>query len=600
MKRFAAGRAILSLLTVAALLFGLMGTAFANTGTPGWQEPTKPGWKDGEAQRGWIQSKIEHMTLEEKVGQMFMPYGYGTSAGDTTYAVSNQKVLGTDTMAQAAEQYHLGGLIYFNWNYNINLPMDPAQVATLSNDLQTAAMGQRLPIPLLIATDQEMGVVVRADYPATQFPGNMALGAARDPKYAETAATITGQELRALGINMNLAPVLDVNINPDNPVIGVRSFGGDPQLVSSLGVAAVGAYQQNVIATAKHFPGHGDTATDSHVGLPLITHTREQLDTIDLVPFKAAVDAGIDAVMTAHILVPALDDSGLPATFSKPILTDLLKGEMGFRGIVITDALTMAGAKVFQTEEEMPVKAILAGVDLILMPEHLPLQYNAVLNAVKDGTIPMERIDDAVYRILRVKMKQGLFNDSFTTLEAAQAIGSPENMAQADLVADKTITLLRNDAGLLPLTANGQKVLVTGYGLTTTASLAGYLNERGLTATVYQTGTSPGANVIANAVAKAADADLIIVSTYNMRPTSSQVNLVDALLATGKPVITVAVRNPYDLAVLPGVQTSLATYSYRPVSLKALVRVLFGDVNPSGLLPVAIPGLYDYGYGLHY
>lgn len=594
-------RAGAALVTVATLFLGLAGAALADPGTPGWQEPVKPGWQDDEAHRGWIQSKIQHMTLEEKVGQLFMPYGYGVSADDAAYADSNQRVLGADTMAQAVEQYHLGGMIYFNWNYNIPLPMDPAQVAELSNGLEAAAMGQRMPIPLLLGTDQEMGIVVRAGYPATQFPGNMALGAARDPKNAEIAAGITAQELTALGINMNLAPVLDVNINPDNPVIGVRSFGADPQLVANLGRAAVVACQTNgVIATAKHFPGHGDTATDSHIGLPVITHTVDQLNQIDLAPFRAATLAGIDAVMTAHILVPALDDSGMPATFSKPILTDLLKGDMGFKGICITDALTMAGARVFQTEEEMPVKAILAGVDVILMPEHLPLQYNAVVSAVKDGTIPMVRIDDAVYRILRVKIKHGLFDDPFTTITAAQAIGSPEHLAQADAIADKTITLLRNDAGLLPLTPSGQKVLVTGFGISTTATLAGYLTDRGLTTDVYQTGTSPSDATINNAVTRAAGADLVVVITYSVSAASRQIKLVNALLATGKPVVTVAVRNPYDLGNLPGVQTSLATYSYQPVSLKALARVLFGDVNPSGLLPVSIPGLYPIGYGLSY
>lgn len=600
MKHGIVMRVGLAVLTMAALLLGLVGAAAAEPGTPGWQSPTQPGWKDDAAKRGWIQSKIEHMTLEEKVGQLFMPYGYGATPDDATYLPRNRSVLGTETLRQAVEEYHLGGVIYFNWTNNIKLPMDPAQVASLSGGLQETAMAQRLPIPLLIATDQEMGVVVRADYPATQFPGNMALGAAGDPRNAVAAADITGQELRALGINMNLAPVLDVNINPDNPVIGVRSFSENPQLVADLGKAAVKAYQENVVSTAKHFPGHGDTATDSHVGLPVITHTREQLDQIDLVPFKAAIDAGIQAVMTAHILVPALDDSGMPATFSKPILTGLLRDELGFDGVIITDALTMAGARVFATEAEMPVASIRAGADIILMPEHLPLQYQAVLDAVKSGVISEKRIDESVYRILRAKMQQGLFDNPFTTVEAAKAIGSKDHLAQADAIADKTITLLRNEAGLLPLKASGQKVLVTGWGVSTTAALGGYLSERGLTTEVYQTGATPSATAISTAAAEAANADLVIVTTYNVKAGNSQADLVNALIATGKPVITVAVRNPYDLAALPGVKTSLAAYGYRPISLNALVRVLFGDVNPSGLLPVTIPGLYPYGYGLSY
>src|SRR5699024_6508054 len=236
------------------------------------------------------------------------------------------------------------------------------------------------------------------------FPGNMALGATRSEAYAAESAGILGKELSSLGINMNYAPVADVNINPANPVIGVRSFGENPDLVSRLTVAQVNAYQEeNVIASAKHFPGHGDTDVDSHYGLPIINHDLETLHEVDLKPFKAAIEAGIDSIMTAHIVVPALDDSGLPATLSKPILTDLLREEMGFEGLIITDSLGMSGANVVP-EDRVAIEAFKAGNDVLLNPPDVELAYNSMMEAVESGEISEERVDESVYRILEAKM----------------------------------------------------------------------------------------------------------------------------------------------------------------------------------------------------
>jgi beta-N-acetylhexosaminidase len=293
----------------------------------------------------FIRKIIKGMTLEEKVGQMFMTYAYGQSADDPDPAMvaANQDAYGLDNFEQLIDEYHLGGIIYFAWSNNVN---NPVQIAGLSNGIQDSALSQPSGVPLLVSTDQEQGVVARVGPPATQFPGNMALGAARGASNARTAAEITGRELRAIGINENFAPVADVNVNAQNPVIGVRSFGSDPALVSKLSAAQVKGYQyQGVSSTAKHFPGHGDTNVDSHTGLPVISHTREELETIDLPPFQAAIDRDIDSIMTAHIVVPALDDSGRPATLSKPILTGLLRKQMDFDGLIVTDALTMEGVR---------------------------------------------------------------------------------------------------------------------------------------------------------------------------------------------------------------------------------------------------------------
>ncbi len=298
------------------------------------------------AEPGTIWSKIDRMTLREKVGQMFVPYVYGESAGTTAPAdvSANRTLYGVDNATQLIDKYRPGGIIYFSWSNNVN---NPRQIAGLSNGIQRAAMGQPGMIPMLISADQEQGVVVRVDEPATQFPGAMALGATRNTESARTAAAITGRELRAIGINQDFAPVADVNVNPKNPVIGVRSFGSDPSLVSGMVAAQVRGYQQdaNISATAKHFPGHGDTAVDSHYGLPVITHNRSKLESVDLPPFRAAIGSGVDAIMSAHIVVPALDDSGRPATLSRPILTGLLRNELGYDGLIVTDALTMEGVR---------------------------------------------------------------------------------------------------------------------------------------------------------------------------------------------------------------------------------------------------------------
>ncbi len=358
-----------------------------------------------------IDQIIKRMTLEEKVGQLFVTYAYGRTA-DTTDPVdvaNNQRDLGVANGKALIEKYHVGGVIYFAWSNNV---ANPEQIAGLSNGLQRVATSQRSGIPLLISTDQEHGVVARVGPPATQLPGNMALGAGRSAPNTYDAAQISGRELRAIGINQNFAPVADVNVNAQNPVIGVRSFGSDPSLVSDMVSASVDGYQSaDVAATAKHFPGHGDTATDSHYGVPIINHSRAEWDSIDAPPFRAAVSRGIDTIMTAHIVVPALDPSEVPATLSKPIITDILRGEMGYDGVVITDALTMQGVRDGFGDDRIPVLALKAGVDQLLMPApgKLDIAYNAVLDAVRSGELTEDRIDQSVHRVLQLKMTRGLF-----------------------------------------------------------------------------------------------------------------------------------------------------------------------------------------------
>jgi len=548
------------------------------------------------------------MTLEEKVGQLFMTYAYGDTADTRAPAdlAANQAAYGVDNAAQLIDRYKLGGVIYFAWSNNVN---NTEQIAGLSNGVQRASLSQPRKVPALISTDQEGGVVFRV--PATELPGSMALGAGRSPQDAQTAAVIGGSELKAVGVNWNFAPVADVNVNAANPVIGVRSFSENPQLTADLTAAQVRGYQnEGIAAAAKHFPGHGDTAVDSHTGLPTIDHTRAEWEQIDKPPFQAAIDQGIKAIMTAHIVVPSLDPSGDPATLSKPIMTGILRQEMGYDGVVITDALTMAGVREQYGDARVPVLALNAGVDMLLMPPDLDLAYNAVLDAVRSGELTEKRIDTSVTRILRLKWDLGLVKSPYVDpTHATQVTRSPEHLAQAQALTDRTPTLVKNDNGLLPLAKTGQSVLVTGWGVTSTATVAAKMEQRGADADVLETGTNPTDAQTAAAVAAAETHDVTVVLTNRawMDANKGQRDLVRRLTATGKPVIAVAVRDAYDIGYFPEVPAYVATFSYSGVSLESAVRVLYGEVDPQGKLPVTIPtpgdpgtALYRFGHGLEY
>ncbi len=552
---------------------------------------------------------IQGMSLEEKVGQLFVLFAYGPDAHKPD--TRNTTLYGVATPAEVVAKYKPGGWIYFNGRGNVE---SPTQLATYSNQLQTAAVNTGLHVPLMIATDQEQGVVVRIGPPATQFGGNMAHGATRNTADARTAAAITGRELKAMGIRQDYAPVADVNVNALNPVIGVRSYSSDPTLVADMTVAQVQGYQRDagIMATAKHFPGHGDTRDDSHTALPTINHTLEEWNTIDAPPFKAAIKAGIDSIMTAHIVVPSLDPSGDPATLSKPILTGVLRQQLGFKGLIVTDGLEMAAVRQQYGDAEVAVRAIEAGVDQLLLPPAPDVQFNAVLDAVRSGRISEQRINESLLRILLMKLKNGvLFNPFVDPAKVATTVGTPASLATAQKIVDKSVTLVKNDANAVPLSADPRKVLVTGWGVSTTQSLATSLTKRGATTTVAQTGAAPSDAAIADAVAKAQQNDVTVVLTMKAWDTTvtdklaKQQKLVKDLLATGKTVIVVAVRDPYDIAYFDAAPTYLATYGYAAVSMESLAKTLYGENLPTGKLPVDIPvagqpdtALYPFGHGL--
>lgn len=564
-----------------------------------------------------LRALISRMTLEEKVGQLFVMRVYGHSATEPDQADidANLAEIGVRTAAELLARYRVGGIIYFAWAHNTR---SPHQIADLSNGIQKASLDLPRGLPVLISTDQEHGIVARVGEPATLFPGAMAVGAGGSRSDARALGRVAGRELRAMGIRQNYSPVADVNVNPANPVIGVRSFGSDPEAVADLVAAEVKGYESSGVAsTAKHFPGHGDTVTDSHDELPYIHHTREQWEELDAPPFRAAIAAGIDSIMTAHIVVPSLDGAEDPATLSHPILTGILREELGYDGVVVTDSLGMEGVRTKYGDDRVPVLALKAGVDQLLNPPSLDVAWNAVLTAVRDGELSEARLDASILRVLRLKARLGLFTDPYVSHAGVdRTVGTRAHLATADRITERTTTLLVNEGGLLPLSRRRQpRLLVVGAdpaspsGTTgpPTGVLAGALTELGFTATALSTGTAPSAATVAKAVAAAQEADAVIVGTYNISASSSQKTLVEQLLATGRPVVAVALRNPYDVAQLPGVRAYLASYSWTDVEVRAAARVIAGKVNPRGTLPVPVQraddpatALYPVGYGLRF
>lgn len=552
-----------------------------------------------------VSMAMARMSLTDKVEQMFVSYVYGTSATaeDASDVAQNHALYGdtVDNGAQLLAQYHLGGVIYFSWANGLT---DPQQIGALSNGLQQAAAGGD-GIPVQISTDQEGGIVNRIGAPAAVSPGNMAIGATFDPTQAYAQANVSGTELRAMGINVDDAPVVDVNVNPANSADGPRSFGDHPAMVSALAAAAVVGYQRGGVgAQAKHFPGLGDTTVNTDNGIAVTNETRAQIMATDVPPFRAAIAAGVQSIMAAHIVAPSLDPSGLPASLSRPIVTGLLRDTLHYDGVVITDALN-AAAVAGIPEDQVVLDAINAGDDELLMPEHVPADIQTVLAAVRAGTISEARIDRSVRRILTMKAHLGLFGGQYTTpARITASVGTPAHLATMAGIARRSITLVHDAHHTLPIAA-GAKVLVTGWGVGTTQTLTNDLTAHGLAVQRFWTG-SPDQATIDAAVTAAKSNDVTVVTTGSAWADPSQQHLVAALLASGKPVVVASVQAPYDVSYFPTAPTYVAAYGYQPVTLQALANALDGVARPTGHLPVTIPTadgtatLYRYGTGTGY
>lgn len=549
---------------------------------------------------------ISKMTMEERVGQMLMPDFRNFNGKNVTELTPEIKAL--------VKKYHLGGVILFRENV-----VTTEQTTKLVADYQETSEKQGL----LISIDQEGGIVTRLQS-GTDFPGNMAIGATRSTDLAGKVGTAIGEELKSLGINFNLAPSFDINNNPDNPVIGVRSFGENPQLVADLGVAyTMGLQQTGIAGAAKHFPGHGDTATDSHLGLPEVPYELDRLKKVELFPFQKAMDAGIDAILTAHVTFPKIDPSTVvskkdgslihvPATLSHKVLTDLMRGDMGFKGVVTTDALNMQAIAEHFGPVEAVIRAVNAGTDIVLMPIGLESVTKGLYDAVNSGVISQERLNMSVERLLSLKVKRGIFkaerpDDVNKLIENAQkVVGSPEHKQLEKQVSEKSITLVKNSNNSLPLTTDAGAPIVV-LGNTYIDDLAAQV-KRLYPNSVTMKATGP---LTADQLKTVQSAKAVVVGSYTSTvagraPESGQMKMINQVIgATDAPVVAVGIRNPYDVMAFPDVDAYIAQYSFRTASFAAAADTIFGKNNPSGKLPVTIYKsngdiLYPYGHGLSY
>ena len=520
---------------------------------------------------------LRNMSLEEKIGQVITAYFTGSGFGSSP--------------AGQLRDLPLGGVILFSSAGNIE---NPAQVAGLTEQIQRAALDSGMP-PLFIAIDQEGGAVARLTEGVTPFPGNMALGAAGSEELARQSAAVMARELRILGINFNFAPVVDVNSNPANPVIGVRSFGSNPQEVARLGRAMVGPYRrEKVIAAAKHFPGHGDTAVDSHYGLPLIPCDLSRLKQLELIPFQAMIDAGVPAVMLAHILAPGLTGSEeLPATLSKEAVR-YLREEMGFNGLVVTDSMSMGAISENWSLEEASVKAFQAGADLILFGPWAGVEpgdrhriFRALKEAVEGGAITADRLDQSVRRILAVKMDYGLFDNPLPRLPDLAELASPESLDIARRIARESITLVRDNASVIPLSPQVEIPLLWPAELE--SSLDPLLESCPFLQPRLLSLQAPDAD-INEALDLLRGSSLVLAGTCNLGYYPAWIGLLENL-ARETEVALLALASPYDIMAAPSAGAYLCTYSSGRFSMQALGEVLNGALLPKGRLPVELPGL---------
>lgn len=550
-----------------------------------------------------ISHAIKNMTLEEKVGQMLMPDFRNWNGKNVTEMLPE--------IEQMVKNYHLGGVILFRENV-----VTTEQTTKLVDQYQEASEKYGL----LMGIDQEGGIITRLQT-GTNMPGNMALGATRSEDLSGKVGNAIGEELLSLGINMNLAPVLDVNNNPDNPVIGVRSFGENPEMVSEMGVSYIkGMQNSGVAATAKHFPGHGDTATDSHLGLPEVPHDKERLLRVELYPFQKAMDAGIDAIMTAHVTFPKIDDTkaiskkdgteiALPATLSHKVLTGLMRDEMDYKGVIITDAMNMQAISDHFGPVEAAIRTVKAGSDIVLMPVGLKEVSEGLLAAVKSGEIEESRVEESVERILSLKLKRGIVKAEIekSTEEkvrnALEVVGSEEHKQVEKEAAAKSITLVKN-SGDLPLNASPEdKIVVIGNSYI--ESIVDEVKKHHQNMTVIKA----AGPISQEEWQKVKDAKFVILGTHTSNvagrsASSPQMQLANQIIEAAEgPVIGVGIRNPYDIMAYPEIDAYLVQYGFRTASFEAMVNTIFGKNAPTGQLPVTIYQengeiLYPYGHGL--
>src|SRR3984957_7228410 len=563
------------------------------------QKPTAKA-KVPAAKNVWVESTLKKMTLREKLGQMLVPHYFGvfTSAESATYK----------ELLHEVEVNHVGGFLVGTQRGPLGIERSQVYpTAQLTNELQ-----KRAKVPLLIGADFESGTSMRIDE-GTSFPSAMAVGATGDPKLAYTVGKVTALEARAAGVRWIFAPDADVNNNPDNPIINIRSFGEDPQQVAAFVSEEIRGIEENCgLATPKHFPGHGDVSVDSHLSLATVPGNRDELEDNELVPFRAAIAAGTGSIMPGHLSVPAFEpDPTIPATVSKNILTGLLRDGLKFKGLVVTDAMDMGGVTNLYPPGEAAVRAVEAGADVLLMPPVPDAAMSGLERAVKSKRISAQRIDDSVRRILLAKYKLGLDKNRLTDIERLdKTFGKPEFLAQAQNVADRGVTLLRNAVGTVPLDASKpMRVLLVSLS----ADADPYPGEA----------IEPEIRWRVDSLkAMRADMQFVSVTTLKLPPPDTydvaiaalfvrvadrkgnvafpddQRAFVNQMIAAGKPTVVIGFGSPYLISTFPNAPSWLGEFSTNDVSQRAAVRALFGQVPIRGEIPVTVPGVAKRGDGI--
>jgi len=544
---------------------------------------------------------MRSLTLHEKAAQLVFVAFYGDAPNSRS--PEYQRTL------KWVRNLRVGGLILINRTRNGAIERaEPIATATFLNRMQRAAK-----IPLLVAGDFERGDSMRF-VSETKFPHTMAFAATRDPALSRYEGEVTARQARAVGIPWILAPVADVNVNPDNPIVNIRAYGENPGDVAAHVRAFIeGAHAgpgAPVLVTAKHFPGHGDVSMDTHLAMAVLNADAARLEAVELAPFRAAIEAGVDAVMTAHIAVPALDDAATPATLSHAILTGLLREKLKFEGLISTDAMDMHAISKQWNPAQAAVKAVQAGVDVILMPANPEQAVDGLVRAVQRGEISRQRLEESVSRVLAAKVRVGLNRKRLVDPDAAiDELDTPEDVEKVQQIAEKAVTLVKNEGPLVPLKSGGPAAFL----LLPEARC----DDQGKAFAAEVKRRSPGAPIVtldpaasdadfAGALETAKQADVVVVAAFvsvsayrgSVALAGGYPKLLDALIGSAKPVILIALGNPYLVRTFPGVRAYLTTYSTAPPSEIAAVKALYGEIPITGRLPVSIPGVAQYGDGI--
>src|SRR5580700_5152370 len=561
----------------------------------------KPSKKVTDKTNPSVKQWTKSMSLRDKVAQLIIVPIYGEPANTRSAEFRKYQHLIRDL--------HVGGVIVTGHSLNGGIRnAEPYAMAALLNRLQKLAR-----TPLFVAADFERGASMRVNS-TTAWPYSMAFGAAQDLAAVTEEGADTARDARAMGVNWLFAPVADVNNNPDNPIINIRSFGENPEQVATFVEAYInGAHSDHknpVLVTVKHFPGHGDTTEDSHLALPRLDADHDRIEAVELAPFRSAIAAGVDAVMTAHLNVPALEPDNLPATVSSKIITGVLRDELGFHGLVVTDAMEMQGLLAMFDSAEASVRAIEAGADVLLMPKRPEEAIRALVAAVEKGRISRKRLDDSVNRVLAAKARLGLRGKKLVDLEAiADVLDSPESGERAQEVADRSVTLVKDSKDSLPIRHAESICLIAfteGRRSQQGIRLIDEVKKRapGIVTTVLDPAmTKADLDQVAE---KASSCGQIIVAAYasvsayrgNVTMAGGYPDFLSALVAGKVPVMLVALGNPYLVRSFPNVSAYLTTYSPTPTSEIALAKALFGEIAITGHLPVTIPGIAKYGDGI--